>query len=228
MEHENIKNINLIKGEKMKKFNVFIFVCVLCFTFTHLHPAIYLNDTDPVFHSPARGEISNLIIDGAEKFLDSYSEALLILREYEISEKASLNFNIALQRTESALEKLEDSRKQYARSIAIGEKEKYVDTFRDKLMAFNYEQCEKGKSFNATIVQEVTGFLKDGDVLGLYKKNLEKIDGIISVLKDIKDKLNNNIKPDVSVFWTLLQKYSETVMFGNCATVLSSKSFGYK
>jgi len=62
-------------------------------------------------------------------------------------------------------------------------------------------------------------------MIGLYRKNLEKIDSILAVLSKIYKQLNSNKRPDISEFWSLYQTYSETALFGNYASVLSKDAF---
>jgi hypothetical protein len=225
----------------MRKIKIIFLVCLSLILSFSLNSGIYYNDTDPVFPPPdpdpgsvfkvsmtGRGLISDLLIDGAAKFIDSYSEALIILREYEISFKSTFDMSFAHIKADLALKKLEESRKYYAETISIGEKLEYVEYYRGKLITFDYDTFIREQNLNKIVADEVKEYLKAGDVLGLYRRNLEKIDHIITILKDIYGALNNSVKPDISLCWELFQSYSETALFGNYATVLSKKAFeGY-
>jgi hypothetical protein len=224
----------------MQKLKVISLLSMIMVTAVGLDAALVLNNTDRVFPPPPPGEgtmlqvapaaggreeISSLMIDGAAKFLDSYSEALILLREYEMSAKAPFDMNLALLKAESALQKLEDSRGDYAAALAVAEKLEYVQYYRDKLTEFNYNSYAEERKFIPGVTEEVKGFLGSGDVVGLYRRNLDKIDGIILVLKTIHSELNRGVKPDVTLFWTVLEEYSKAALFGNYATVLSKKAF---
>lgn len=204
-----------------------------------LHSAMVLNNTDDIFPPPnlnpgsmvrtaSYGQplIRNCMIEGAGRFLDSYGEAMLLLREYEESGNAAFDFTEAASKAEAALQKLADSRTAYAEALNAAEKLEYLEYYKNKLLQFDYDACITRKSLKTSIAEEVKGFLQVSDVIGLYRRNIERIDDIISVLKRICEDLEKGVKSDVTLYWEVLQKYSETALFGNYATVLSREAFG--
>lgn len=219
----------------MRKITILL---ILLFSSVFLIADLYLNDSDPVFPpnppdpssvlkimSGGRQEISDLLIEGAALYIESFSEALLLLKEYEMSGKAVFDLNLSTLKTETAIKKLEASRKCYESVILIGERLEYVGYYRNKLLGFDFDSYIKSQNLNPIIANEVKEFLKAGDVIGLYRRNLERIDEILKELKSIDEDLSKNIKSDISKYWRLFQKYSETSLFGNYATVLSVKAF---
>ncbi len=209
----------------MKIIRICILIATLVFNGSFVFSYMYANDTDSVFPENDRGSISDLLVTGAAGFIDSNCEALLLLREYEISSNSSFSITNALLRTENALNKLEESKKSFTDALNLGETCGYVKTFRDMLIDFNYDACILEEKLNSEIANSVAHYLKKGDVLGMYRKNIENIDELIDILKDIQGTLKNNAKPDITVFWRLLQKFSISKLFGNYATVLSIKAF---
>jgi len=224
---------------KFRRFNqmkksLFFVIPVLILVGASLYSAMVLNNTTAVFPDPDSGdgialevfgegnpEIAGLMIDGAANFLNSYSEAILLLKEYEIGCKAPFNFTIALAKTNAAIESLESAHNYYSQAISIGEKLQYVELNRNKLLSYDYNTRTAAEKLNVEISSEVTGFLSQGDVIGLYRRNIERVDTILLLLKSIHEKLEAGIKPDVTQFWTVLHNYSETALFGNYATILS-------
>lgn len=204
---------------------VFLFMSIILFQVIHLVGAICLNDIAEVYPDGKSSEIEAYIIDGAEKFLSSYSDSLLLMKEYEISSNSSFNSTMALLRTESALKKLEESRSSYAKALEMAENVPYVKAFKDKLESFNYEKYINDEGLNTGLANEVTKFLNVGDVKGLYIRNLERIDKIIEILSRIKSSLNEGRIPIVNTLWYLLQNYSETALFGNYSTILAKVAF---
>ncbi len=209
----------------MKILKIGILIAAILSTVFNLYGYMVLNDTDPVFQGPERGSISDLLVNGAVGFIDSKCEVLLLLREYEISANESFSITNAILRTETALNKLEEARKYYSDALKIGEACGYVKTYRDMLIAFDYDAYISEEKLNSEIANSVSFYLKRGDVLGLYRKNIDNIDELIEILKNIKSTLSNNAKPDITVFWSLLQKFSISKLFGNYATVLSIRAF---
>jgi len=212
----------------MKIIKIGILVVALLSAVFSLYGDMVLNDTDPVFPENDRRAISELLVSGAAGFIDSNCEALLLLREFELSSNSSFSIANALLRTENALNKLEEAMKNYSEALKIGENCGYEKTYRDKLVDFNYDTCIIEEKLNSEIANAVAYYLKRGDVLGMYRKNIENIDELIGILKTIQNSLRNNEKPDIAVFWSLLQKFSMCKLFGNYATVLSTKAFENK
>jgi hypothetical protein len=209
----------------MKIIKIGILIMAFVFTGSYVLGYIYANDTDPIFQGPERGSISDLLVNGAVGFIDSNCEALLLLREYEISSNAPFSIANALLRTENALNKLEESRKSFSDALKLGETCGYVKTYRDMLIAFDYDAYIREEKLNSEIANSVACYLKKGDVLGMYRKNIDNIDELIETLKNIQSILRNNAKPDISIFWRLLQKYSISKLYGNYMTVLSIRAF---
>jgi hypothetical protein len=209
----------------MKILKIGILTAAILSTFFNLYGDMVLNDSDPVFQGPERGSISDLLVNGAAGFIDANCEALLLLRVYEISANESFSITNALLRTENALNKLEESRKSFSEALKLGETCGYVKTYRDMLIAFDYDAYILEEKLNSEIANSVAYYLKKGDVLGMYRKNIENIDELIGILKNIQSTLRNNEKPDITIFWRLLQKFSISKLFGNYATVLSIRAF---
>lgn len=209
----------------MKYLKTLILISALLQIGFHVYGYMYANDTYDGFPDPEKEEISEKVVAGASNFLESNSEALLLLKEYEISTTENFNFTSAFIRTESALGKLEESRKNFSEALKIAEKCEYEKTYRDKLINYNYDSYITDKSLNKEIASGVGYYLKRCDIVGLYRKNIENIDEIIELLEIIRDHLGNNEKPVISTFWTLLQKFSNAALFGNYSTVLSKTAF---
>jgi hypothetical protein len=209
----------------MKYLKILILLSALLQIGLHVYGYMYANDTYDGFPEPEKGQISEKIVAGASNFLESNSEALLLLKEYEISTNENFNSTNAFIRTESALKKLEESKKNFSEALKIAGECEYESTYREKLINYNYDSYITEKCLNDEIANRVTYYLKRCDVVGLYRKNIETIDEIIELLKIIRDSLGNNEKPEISTFWTLMQKFSNAALFGNYSTVLSNKAF---
>lgn len=203
-----------------------------------LYSALVLNNTDKIFPpaeaasgsvlKPAtigRSLISKYLVEGAAGFLDSYSEALLLLKEYENSSDTIFDIQTANLKVGSALKKLMDSRKFYTEAIYVAEKLEYLEYYRKKLVEFDYDAYITKERLNNFVANEVKGFLQISDVIGLYRQNVKRIESIIAVLEVVRDDLNNGIKSDITLYWDVLQKYSESALFGNYATLLSKEAF---
>ncbi len=212
----------------MKHLKIWIILTIAaltCITTVNLFGYLYANDTDNGFPEPEKSAISDSIVKGASGFLASNAEAMLLLKEYEVSSYESFNVSNALLKTESALQYLKESRKNFFDAMKTGEKCAYEKTSADKLVNFDYNSFITENKLIGEIADPVAYYLKRGDVIGMYNKNIQNIDEIIELLESIQTSLIKNEKPDITVFWDLLQKFATCKLFGNYMTVLSLNAF---
>lgn len=210
---------------KSIKFGLAATILFLLIINVPTYSTMCLNDSAPTFTEPERTEIENSVTLGAYDLLVSYSETLLMLKEFEITPEAQFNTAEALLKTESAIKQLESSMKKYDSALILAEKASYDQIYKKKLNDFDYSASINSEGLNGTIAEESAAFLKKNDVKGLYKKHMEKLNGLLTQLKNVRESLYVNKKPSIPVCWKLLQKYAEVILFGNYATVLSKKAF---
>lgn len=206
------------------KHTTFIFIIVLALGF-NAYSVISLNDHEKVFPEPEQSEIGNLVIGGASDFLSSYSDALKLFSDYEVSTNKAFNAVNAHSYAYSAMEKINAARKKYQDALGICNRLNYVKSNHDKLVNFDYNSVIESKNLNSIIAARAVTFLKEGNVIGTYQKNLDNLDEIVSILQLIIDELKVDTKPDVSIFWDLLHKYQSALMFGNYSTILANYAF---
>jgi len=66
---------------------------------------------------------------------------------------------------------------------------------------------------------ELKSYLLNGDIDGLYAKNIENIDGILQRLYSIRSLLSESKQPTISSFWSLLHQYTDAILLGNYASM---------
>jgi len=208
----------------MKKLFVLSFILILG---AHLHGLLFFNDLVCAFNEGAeKMQIENRVVEGSVHFFMSKSHADLLLKEYEQSAMTELDKAQALAHVENAIVELQTSIGKYQTAADIG---KRIGTMQFKIQwfkGFDYGAFATDHKLNPIIANDVSGYLSKGDIVGLYQKNLARLDEIATTLIQIKTTLKNGEKPGVGVLWTLVQQYSETLLFGNYATMMGRSVLG--
>ena len=181
---------------------------------------IVLNGIPPRVSGVDNVVLEDLTVDGASLFLQSNAEALLLLNEMEISDRGGFNFFVAQRLTDSAIEKLENARQKYQRIVDLGGKVPLEGSARVKLSGFDYNGLAVTEDLNREMMKRVGAYLSRGDLPGLYRKNMQNVDLILGVLYSIRNDLEQGKLPDIQVFWKVLRLYTDSILFGNYATLV--------
>ncbi len=203
----------------MKKKNllkIFSLIVILLVAYTYVHAIIALNYPPCDYKS----DQNDLIIEGTSMFLQSNSDVLLLLNEVEIAERMAFDFDYALKLTESAIYKLEKARLHYSDAINFGKIICDEKGDAEKYAKFDYDSFVEKNHLNKEIMDEVSELLKKRDVNGVYEKSISDMDSILSTLKEIKKGISMKQKPDIKLFWSLLQQYNILGLYGNYATLV--------
>jgi hypothetical protein len=216
-----------IKGVTMKKSIILIILFFVTLMFQNVATAcVYLNDFEKSFPQPDSIVIGSEMIDGSANFLESYSAAMLVLYERERGDKDFFDIEKSLGNLDIAIFKLEQSKNNYSTAHMLGTKNVYVRYRIDQLKNFNYNTFCSENKLNILLMEEVTQLLSKGDVIGIYRKNLENVDALLNILYELKGVLKSGNKPDISLYWEMLRLYSHTILFGNYATSAAQQAFG--
>ncbi|NIM10624.1 MAG: hypothetical protein GTO45_01420 [Candidatus Aminicenantes bacterium] len=167
-------------------------------------------------------QIESYVISGASSFLQAHSYVNLLLNEYELSGTQAFNFNNALEYTESAISLLESARNRYVSAKTLGAGLGYNQQKIDLFKSFDYDGFIEANNLNKDIAKEVKKYLIAGDITGIYRKAADDITGILDTLYTVKEILKSSVKPDITLFWKLLQQYSQGALFGNYATLIGT------
>lgn len=161
--------------------------------------------------------------DGASMYLKSYSDVLILLNVYELSGVTDFDFDYAIRLTESAIVSLKESQRVYLDIVKIGRLSGPISVKSDALMAFDYDGFVQKNSLNKTIMERVKSYLGKGDLYGAFHKAVQDQSEILRILEAVHEKLERKEVPQVQYFWTLLQKYAESTLFGNYATLVFNR-----
>ena len=200
-------------------------VLLALFNTQQIQAFVSANDIVPVFgddDAQKKQQIEYYVVSGTSLFLQSQSYSNLLLNEYELSGNQDFNFNVAVGYAEKAISLLENSLNQYKKAKETGEIIGYNPQKINLFKSFDYEKFINYNGLNGVIAQKVQSYMQSGDILGIYQQNIDNLTGILNTLYTIKDNLKKGLRPEIELFWNLMQKISESSLFGNYSTVIAT------
>lgn len=188
---------------------------------------VTVNDLDCAFKdSTEKAILTTEVVTGSLHFLKAKSNIDMLLYEYEKSALQSFNTAVSFDYLEKGIAELEASRKSYNEALLIGTRLGYSQAKSELFQSFNYDDLIQLSNYNQLIATKVKNYLSKGDILGLYKKNIENLDEILDTLYAINDRMKSGKKPEITLIWRVFQQYSEAALFGNYATVMGRTVLG--
>ncbi len=159
----------------MKKNVLHISLIVLMVLFLQINSfgLVCHNDLIASFSQTGSENIDKNMIDGAALFFKGNSYVNMYFAEYEKASGKDISFNYvaANEYLEKAIDILNQSLGKYNEAYNIGVRIGYAKEEIDKLKNFKYDSISY-EFRNQKAFSDAVEFFKDGDVLGIYKKNL--------------------------------------------------------
>jgi hypothetical protein len=84
----------------------------------------------------------------------------------------------------------------------------------ERLKTFPYEEFAKSEGLLSPVFDRVEGYLKNGDVRGVFAKIFKDINALLYQLYSIKKAVDAGTTPDIKSTWKLNQSFSEAILFG--------------
>lgn len=207
----------------------FVKICLGVFlffiSFSQINALYHINDIIPPFPGGDGEAIESNVIDGSAFYFQGKAAAMNIFAVGESGAKSLFDFSSALSYTYTAIEHLQKARSSYLKAYNLGKAVGYVRSKQDVLVNFDYEAFAAEQGLNQIIMERVKAYLGKGDVTGFYMQGVRYVDEILEILSTIKDDLEKGVKPDTRVFWKLLQRFSESTLFGNYGTMVGIAAF---
>lgn len=200
-------------------------VLVLALTAATMEAVIHVNDFGRVF-TDEQSTCESMVTQGAELYFKANANIMSFFAETEISSGKEYNFTKALSLVQSTLGYLKEAKENYSQAAQIGSASGYIQAEIGLLKVYDYDKFAAEKGLNDAIKEKVKCFLKNGDVIGIYQEVANRMEELTTTLKVVEKNLQNNVKPQISSVWELLQKFSDLTLFGNYATVMATAAFG--
>ena len=168
-------------------------------------------------------QIEEYVVAGAKSFIESNKNTLALINEFEVNPSQATDISAAFTFTENALRQLQDSRSHYSKAKELAEQAGYNMTMITKFKAFDYDGYIDKYGLNKEIAKIAESYLKAGNLLGIYQKNINNLDAIIITLTSIRDTLKSGEPPKIRILWDCIHQYASAFLLGNYATRLSVK-----
>jgi hypothetical protein len=207
---------------KSQAFKIIFSIFVAAGVVAYLNAYIVWNSISSAYETTAAETMEDLTIEGTSFFLQSNSDALLLLNEVEVGygNGKEFDFAYALALTGSAISRLETARGRYMEIMNQARESGYVKRITRGLRSFDYGRLARTHRLNGEIMGAVGNYLRRGNIRGLYAKNIGNIDSILQQLYQVREMLNEGKQPSLDMFWALLHGYSDAMLLGNYATMV--------
>ncbi|MCX6579804.1 MAG: hypothetical protein NT166_06430 [Candidatus Aminicenantes bacterium] len=158
--------------------------------------------------------IEPLIIQGAGYYFAASSNIATLLKLVELRDVQGLDFNVLNNEIDNAIGNMKNAIQTYENLVKEAEVTPYNETVQTKLKNFKYEAYMISNGLNKDVFDEVKNFLSIGDITGSLKKTHKDFKIIFELLLTIKSESSLTRVADLSIFWRLKEKCSESDLFG--------------
>lgn len=155
------------------------------------------------------------VIQGAGYFLQSGSDIQRLLVMVELQDSRPMDFNTFDKVIACASANIGKAIETYGLLIRSAESTPYNEMIQSKLKCFDYDSFAQGLGLNKTVFTEVAGFLRNGDITGIYKRTYARLKEIASLLQTVKNDSSRQQLSIIPVFRRLNDILAETSLFGS-------------
>lgn len=216
-----------MKQNKNLIFTVVVSLFALIAFSTNADAYIMANYSDSAFGDPrsmgAEREIKAGVIDSAGHFLESYANFLNLLSKIERTEPGRVDYNDLSGAVDSCISEMENARDFYLDLTKKAGITPYNKDVIKKLRKFDYAACQAKHELHPIVFEQTAGFLRSGDIRGLYKQLLFNVKDILSRLAHVKKEIKENRFPGIANLWKLNSLFSESLIFGQYTAMIFDK-----
>jgi hypothetical protein len=162
--------------------------------------------------------IKELVIRGAGCFLRGKAYVSRFAEKVELSELQGIDFYHMNQLLWRALTSMKSAHYYYQTLKKKADETPYNPQAIQELAIFDYDTFGEKNNLVKDIYADVKSCLIKGDVRGFYGHLLIYTDNIIDLLRTLKGNIEIGIFPDIENIWTLNQKCSKMLLFGQYAS----------
>jgi len=208
----------------IKALSLIITAIVLVVFSVHLNAAMFGNESDGAYLPPPplpNGTASiksitlrQLIADGGSHFFKSAGHINQFFSLVESSEVTGPDYAGMQKNLNAAIFYLEQAGDTYLQLKTRAAVTPYNQEVIAKLLNFDYDSFQQENNLFPVIFTKVKGFLAAGNVTGIYNEFYSYTGDILESLYLLKKDIDAGIFPDISIAWSVNQKYSEFKFFG--------------
>ncbi|MGD2090032.1 MAG: hypothetical protein PVH61_27900 [Candidatus Aminicenantes bacterium] len=211
---------------RVKHIILTVIIGALLFSVAPVHARLHSNSSEGAFNggdgTSSTGEatlacystIRELIIKGAEYFFKAHSNINWLSENVETSDIYGADYYTLWWAVNSALDNMNMARYYYQELQYKANNTPYNQVVINKLMDFDYDSLQEQQSLLQDVFSEVKGYLKNGDVRGVYSRTSAYFDTLKNTLEAIKGELYAGKVPANAHMWNLNQVCAKAHMFG--------------
>ncbi len=202
---------------------IIFFLCLCLFSYVQLllDGKVHFNDIKIVFADPGQSDIEMNMVAGANLYLQGNSKICLFIAGFE---KSNLDLELSKKYLRNSLTFLNKSFDKYNLAYKIAESKGYTRKIIDKMKGFDYEKINYVYK-NKYVFSSIIAYYKRGDILGIYRKNMNYVTQIIIKINKIIDKLECKEIPAILDIQKLAELVYEVGYFGNYSTRIVNQVF---
>lgn len=159
--------------------------------------------------------IETYVTQGAGYYLQSGSDIQRLLVMVELQGNQPIDFNAIDKVSGSAIANIGKAIETYGLLIRTAESTPYNESIQAKLKCFDYDTFAQEHCLTVSVFTEVAGFLKNGDITGIYKRTYARLKEIAGLLQTVKNDSSRQQLSIIPVFRHLNDIFAETSLFGS-------------
>jgi len=209
---------------KINRIILIVLIGALLFS-VPIHARLFCNHSDSAFNggdgtSSTEGAnltcftIEELIIKGAEYFFKAHADINRLSENVEISDIYGADYYTLWWAVNSALDNMNMVRYYYQELQSKANNTPYNQVVINKLLNFDYDAFQEQNSLLKDVFSEVKGYLKNGDVRGVYSRTSAYFETLKNTLEAIQGELYAGQVPANAQMWNLNQVCTKAHMFG--------------
>ena len=210
----------MIKSNKQLVVKIFIGFLIISMINIISYARIYHNGSSSGYDE-SEGErdngntIERYIVEGAGYYLNANSDIHKILKMVELQDIQGIDFTAVNDLLDNAIFSIKNAKETYENLIKKAESTSYNEYVISLLADFDYSNFLIEHGLNSVVFEEVKGYLKKGDITGIFISTHRTFIDILGILNYIESEISQNKLPEITIFWSLNETLSKTSIFGS-------------
>ena len=159
--------------------------------------------------------IEDYIVEGGGYYLKANSAIQTLLQMVEWQEMQGIDYNEFQHVLDEAISNMHSAIFAYQQLIFKAEITPYNEDVLQELATFDYPAFMEDNRLNPYIFSEVEGYLKNGDITGIFRRAYFGFIDIVNRLYVIDAGISQNSLPDITIFRELNETAAELSTFGS-------------
>jgi hypothetical protein len=161
--------------------------------------------------------IEDYIVMGAGAFLNAHSSVQEILKIFELQDMEGIDSDRLRELTSKAVQDMRRTVETYTALVNKAAITPYNTAVFLKLVQFDYGSFRQNHGLNPFVFNRVAGFLKHGNVTGLFQYSLSRYIQLLDLLNTLNQAVNGGEMPELSLLWKINEGFSNQALLGSYA-----------